>query len=83
MERLFAGTARSVRIQWPAADRQPKWTDARKTKRKALLRKPAVQVELDLPPGGGGVEFVEIEPEWWQQRASWSPRLRTAAAASR
>jgi hypothetical protein len=35
-----------------------------------LLRKPAVQVELDLPPPGGtgGVEFVELEPEWWQQR---------------
>jgi len=44
-------------------------TDARTTKRKGLLRKPAVQVELDLPPGGGGVEFVEIEPEWWQRRA--------------
>jgi hypothetical protein len=39
-------------------------------KRKGLLRKPAVQVELDLPPPGGtgGVEFVELEPEWWQQR---------------
>jgi hypothetical protein len=44
-------------------------TDARK-KRKGLLRKPAVQVELELPPppGPGSVEFVEVEPEWWQQR---------------
>jgi hypothetical protein len=45
-------------------------TDARK-KRKGLLRKPAVQVELELPPpaGPGGVEFVETEPEWWQRRS--------------
>jgi hypothetical protein len=45
-------------------------TDARK-KRKGLLRKPAVQVELELPPpaGHGGVEFVESEPEWWQRRS--------------
>ena len=44
-------------------------TDAKK-KRKGLLRKPAVQVELALPPppGPGTVEFVEIEPEWWQRR---------------
>jgi hypothetical protein len=44
---------------------------AKKPKRKGLLRKPAVQVELDLPPpsAGGGVEFVEIEPQWWQRRA--------------
>jgi len=41
-----------------------------KKKRKGLLRKPAVQVELALPPppGPGTVEFVEIEPEWWQRR---------------
>ena len=41
-----------------------------KKKRKGLLRKPAVQVELDLPPpaGPGSVEFVEVEPEWWQRR---------------
>jgi hypothetical protein len=40
-------------------------------KRKGLLRKPAVQVELDLPPppGTAGVEFVEMEPEWWQRRS--------------
>lgn len=40
-------------------------------KRKGLLRKPAVQVELDLPPptpGAGGIEFVEVEPQWWQRR---------------
>ena len=41
-------------------------------KRKGVLRRPAVQVELELPPpapgGGGGVEFVEVEPEWWQRR---------------
>jgi hypothetical protein len=42
-----------------------------KNKRKGLLRKPAVQAELALPPppGPGTVEFVELEPEWWQQRA--------------
>jgi hypothetical protein len=46
-------------------------TDAKKTRRKGLLRKPAVQVELDLPPPGGPgtVEYVELEPEWWQRRA--------------
>ena len=40
-------------------------------KRKGLLRKPAVQVELDLPPppGTAGVEFVEVEPQWWQRRS--------------
>jgi hypothetical protein len=45
-------------------------TDAKK-KRKGLLRKPAVQVELELPPpaGHGGVEFVESESEWWQRRS--------------
>jgi hypothetical protein len=44
-------------------------SDARK-KRKSLLRKPAVQGELELPPpaGPGSVEFVELEPEWWQRR---------------
>jgi hypothetical protein len=41
-----------------------------KKKRKGPLRKPAVQVELALPPppGPGSVEFVELEPEWWQRR---------------
>jgi hypothetical protein len=41
-----------------------------KQKRRSLLRKPAVQVELALPPppGPGTVEFVEAEPEWWQRR---------------
>jgi hypothetical protein len=40
-------------------------------RRKGLLRKPAVQVELDLPPppGTAGVEFVEMEPAWWQRRS--------------
>lgn len=44
-------------------------TDAKKT-RKGLLRKPAVQAELELPPppGPGMVEFIEREPQWWQQR---------------
>ena len=44
-------------------------TDAKKN-RKGLLRKPAVPVELALPPppGPGTVEFVELEPEWWQRR---------------
>jgi hypothetical protein len=44
-------------------------TDAKK-KRKGLLRKPAVQAELALPPppGPGTVEFVAIEHEWWQRR---------------
>lgn len=44
-------------------------SDAKK-KRKGPLRKPAVQAELALPPppGPGTVEFVEAEPEWWQQR---------------
>ena len=35
-------------------------------------RKPAVQVELDLPPPAGAPgapEVVELEPEWWQ--AKW------------
>ena len=41
-----------------------------KKKGKGPLRKPAVQVELALPPppGPGTVEFVELEPEWWQRR---------------
>jgi hypothetical protein len=42
-----------------------------KPKKKGLLRKPAVQVELDLPPppgSPGATEFIELEPEWWQQR---------------
>jgi hypothetical protein len=45
-------------------------TDAKKT-RKGPLRKPAVQAELALPPppGPGTVEFVELEPEWWQHRS--------------
>jgi hypothetical protein len=40
-------------------------------RRKGLLRKPAVQVELPLPPpaGPGSVEFVDVDPEWWQRRA--------------
>jgi hypothetical protein len=45
--------------------------DAKKgNKGKGLLRRPAVQVELDLPPPslGGNVEIVELEPEWWQRR---------------
>ena len=46
--------------------------DAKQGKRrKGPLRKPAVQVELDLPPpapGGAGLEFVEVEPQWWQRR---------------
>ena len=44
-------------------------SDAKK-KRKGLLRKPAVQAELALPPppGPGTVEFVELEPDWWQRR---------------
>jgi len=44
-------------------------SDAKKT-RKGLLRKPAVQAELALPPppGPGTVEFIEAEPEWWQRR---------------
>ena len=41
-------------------------------KRKGVLRRPAEQVELELPPpapgGGGGVGFVDLEPEWWQRR---------------
>ena len=46
--------------------------DAKKgKKRTGVLRRPAVQVELDLPPppgGSGSIEFVEIEPQWWQRR---------------
>jgi hypothetical protein len=37
-------------------------------KRKALLRRPAEQVELALPPPPGATEFVPLEPQWWQQR---------------
>jgi hypothetical protein len=41
-------------------------------KRKGVLRRPAVQVELELPPpapgSGGTVEFVAVEPLWWQRR---------------
>jgi hypothetical protein len=45
-------------------------------------RKPAVQVELDLPPppgtpGSPGV--VELDPEWWQTK--WFVRLLAGAAA--
>jgi len=42
----------------------------KKPQTRGLLRKPAVQVELDLPPpgGGGATEFIEAEPEWWQHR---------------
>ena len=45
-------------------------TDSKQSKRKGPPRKPAVQAELELPPpsGPGSVEFVELEPEWWQRR---------------
>jgi len=39
--------------------------------RKRLIRRPAVQVELDLPPPTGGYpapELIELEPQWWQAR---------------
>jgi hypothetical protein len=45
-------------------------------------RKPAVQVELDLPPPAGtpgAPEVVEPEPEWWQ--AKWFVGLLAGAAA--
>ncbi len=45
-------------------------------------RKPAVQVELDLPPppgSPGSPEVVELEPEWWQ--AKWFVGLLAGAAA--
>ena len=34
-------------------------------KRKTLLRRPAAQVELALPPPPGATEFVPLEPQWW------------------
>lgn len=37
-------------------------------KRKGLLRRPAEQTELALPPPPGPTEFVTLEPQWWQQR---------------
>jgi hypothetical protein len=37
-------------------------------KRKGLLRRPAEQVELALPPPPGPTEFVTLEPQWWQHR---------------
>lgn len=41
-------------------------------KRSLRLRKPAVQVELDLPPPPAFSDAgpVEIEPEWWQKPAT-------------
>ena len=42
-------------------------SDAKK-KRKGLLRKPAEQVELALPPPPGETQIIERDPEWWQQR---------------
>lgn len=42
-------------------------SDAKK-KLKGLLRKPAEQVELALPPPPGETQFIERDPEWWQQR---------------
>ena len=45
-------------------------------------RKPAVQVELDLPPPPGtpgSPEVVELEPEWWQTK--WFVGLLAGAAA--
>jgi len=44
-------------------------------------RKPAIQVELDLPPPPGtpgAPEVVELEPEWWQTK--WSVGLLAGAA---
>ena len=43
-------------------------TGKQANKRKALLRRPAEQVELALPPPPGATEFVPLEPQWWQQR---------------
>jgi len=39
-------------------------------KPKRAVRRPAVQVELDLPSPGGQPpqEVIELEPEWWQSR---------------
>ena len=45
-------------------------------------RKPAVQVELDLPPPPGtpgSPEVVELEPQWWQTK--WFVGLLAGAAA--
>jgi hypothetical protein len=45
-------------------------------------RKPAVQVELDLPPPPGtpgSAEVVELDPEWWQTK--WFVGLLAGAAA--
>jgi hypothetical protein len=37
---------------------------------KRAVRRPAVQVELDLPSPGGlpPPELIELEPQWWQSR---------------
>jgi hypothetical protein len=45
-------------------------------------RKPAIQVELDLPPPAGtpgAHDVLEFEPEWWQ--AKWFVGLLAGAAA--
>jgi hypothetical protein len=50
--------------------------------RKRAIRRPAVQVELDLPPPPGGYaapELIEVEHEWWQAR--WLVVSLAAAAA--
>ena len=46
------------------------------------MRKPAVQVELDLPPpeaGGPWADDVEFEPAWWQTK--WSVAVLASATA--